>query len=81
MSLKTDNLFIEFMGNGDPSGIATTKAKYYIITDTIEYYLIDVETLKKVCLNYNDQIKTTKSGSTAGYLLNKNIIFKISIHL
>ena len=45
-SLKTGNFFIEFIGYGKPSGITTKEAKFYILTDTKIYYLINVEELK-----------------------------------
>ena len=41
-SLKTCNFFIEFLGYNKPSGITTTEADYYIISDTINYYLISI---------------------------------------
>ena len=45
-SLKTNNVFIEFKAYGIPLGITTTEANYYIINDTINYYLIDTNKLK-----------------------------------
>ena len=51
MSLRTNNFFIEFIGYGKPSGITTTEAKFYILTDTKIYYLIDVDELKKICID------------------------------
>ena len=51
MSLKTGNFFIEFYGYGKKTGITTTKANFYIISDTINYYLINVNVLKEIIDN------------------------------
>ena len=67
MSLKTSNIFIEFMGYGKPSGIATTEANFYIINDTINYYLISVIKLKQ--LVKNTRILNTKDGLTSGFII------------
>ena len=64
MSLRTNNFFIEFIGYGKPSGITTTEAKFYILTDTKIYYLIDVDELKKICID--KPILTTRDGLTMG---------------
>lgn len=71
-SLKTNNFFIEFKGYGKPSGISTTEADYYIISDTINYYLISVYKLK--LLVENSRIISTKDKLTFGYLIKKQII-------
>ena len=71
-SLKTNNFFIEFKGYGKPSGISTTEANYYIISDTINYYLISVYKLK--LLVENSRIISTKDKFTFGYLIKKQII-------
>lgn len=72
MSLKTNNFFIEFMGYGKPSGIAITEAEFYIINDTIIYYLIDTDILKQ--LVKNTRIFKTKDGKTSGHLLTRKIL-------
>ena len=41
MSLKTGNFYTEFYGYGKETGITTTKAIFYIISDTINYYLLE----------------------------------------
>ena len=71
-SLKSGNVFIEFYGYDKPSGITTTEADYYIITDTINFYMIEIAKLKELCLLCN--IKKTKYTSTMGYLLNIRIL-------
>jgi hypothetical protein len=77
-SLKTFNCFIEYFAYGVPSGISVTTANYYIITDTIDYYLIETKILKELCQKYNN-IKKTNDNLTSGYLLKKNIIVENSI--
>ena len=71
-SLKTNNFFIEFEGYGKPSGINITEADYYIINDTITYYLIRVSKLK--LLIKNKPIRTTKDKVTFGFLIKTQII-------
>ena len=71
-SIKTNNFFIEFLGYGKPSGITTTEADYYIISDTINYYLISVDKLK--ILVENARIITTKDKLTYGYLIKTKLI-------
>ena len=77
MSLRTNNFFIEFIGYGKPSGITTTEAKFYILTDTKIYYLIDVEALKKLIITC--PILTTADGETMGHIVKKAVIKENSI--
>ena len=50
-SLITNNYFIEFLGrNENSSGISITESDYYIITNTIDYYLIKTSKLKNYVL-------------------------------
>ena len=78
-SLTTGNYYIEYQGYNKPSGITTTKADYYILSNTKEYYLIDVDILK--ALTKNKPTRPTKDGSTLGYIVNKNLIIKHSIEI
>jgi len=71
------NFFIEYMGYGKPSGIATTQANYYIITDGENYYLIDTLKLKELC-NIHGTFKTTKNKTTQGYIIKKDIVISYS---
>ena len=71
-SLKTNNFFIEFEGYGKPSGINITEADYYIINDTITYYLIGVSKLK--LLIKDKKIISTYDKLTFGYLIKTQII-------
>ena len=79
MSLKTNNFFIEFYGYGKKTGITTTKANFYIISDTINYYLINVNVLKEIIDNNKFPMQKTKDKTTIGYLVSKNIIIENSI--
>ena len=74
---KTNNFFIEFIGRGKPSGIDTTEAAYYILNDSVIYYLIDVQLLKKLVVTCR-WVKN-KDNSATGYLINKNIIIENSV--
>ena len=76
LSLKTNNLFIEFESYRKPSGISSTKAHYYIFSDTIDYYLIETQKLKTILSNIeNKKIVSTKDKQTFGYLIRKEVIF------
>ena len=77
MSLKTNNFFIEFYGYNKPSGIATTEANFYIITDTNIYYLIDVTKLKDITKKC--KIFKTKDGNTSGHLIGREMLILNSI--
>ena len=79
----TNNFFIEILSYNNPSGIQTTHADYYIITDTNKYYLIEVDILKKLISELGDTKKLvyTKDKSSLGYIINKNVIINLSIIL
>ena len=79
MSLKTGNFFIEFYGYGKETGITITKANFYIISDTINYYLIDTNVLKELIGNNKFPMQKTRDKTTIGYLVSKNIIIENSI--
>ena len=81
MSLKTNNFFIEFFGYGKPSGISITKSNFYIISDTIHFYLIETNKLKEIIKNNTFKIISTKDNLTHGYLIMKNIIINNSIKI
>ena len=76
LSLKTNNLFIEFESYKKPSGISSSKSNYYIFCDTIDYYLIETQKLKDILSNIeNKKIMSTKDKLTFGYLVRKEVIF------
>ena len=43
---KTGNIAIEFKYNNKKSGILISEAKYYIVNDKINYYMIETNKLK-----------------------------------
>ena len=53
LSLKTNNLFIEFESYKKYSGIS--RSHYYIFCDTIDYYLIETQKLKKILSNIENK--------------------------
>lgn len=79
LALRTNNYFIEFQGYGKPTGISTTAAHFYIITNTQNYYLISTTKLKKLIRGQRYKyIRTTKDKFngrlTHGYIFDCNII-------
>ena len=77
-SNKTGNFFIEFLGrNNAPSGISSTKADYYIITNSINYYMIQTNVLKSLCKN--KRILTLKDKSASGFIIPCSVIIENSI--
>lgn len=68
MSLKTNNYFIEYMGYGKPSGVAVSLAEFYIITNTINYYIIGLKELKELIKKYGIK-RNTKDGLTFGFII------------
>lgn len=48
LSNKTHNYFIEYESSGKPSGIMTSTANYYIITNGEDYYCIKRSKLKAI---------------------------------
>jgi hypothetical protein len=76
-SIKSKNFFIEFEGYGKPSGINATKADNYIITDGINYYLINSLKLKDICEECI--IRTTKDKLTYGYIVPVQLVINESI--
>ena len=77
MSNKTGNYFIEFLGrNNMISGISKTKADYYIITNSIDYYLIKINLLKSLCKN--QRVLSLKDKSATGFIIPCNIIIENS---
>jgi len=83
MSKKTGNFFIEFLSYLNPSGIQTTHADFYIISDTNIFYMIEVEILKKLLfkLGNNKKVVHTPDESTFGYIIKKELIIDLSIIL
>ena len=79
-SNNTGNFYIEYNGYGKLSGISTTEAQYYIITDGINYYLIRTDKLKSLCAQYG-VIRTTKDLKTFGCVINCDIVICHSLSI
>ena len=80
MSNITGNYYIEFLGrNEKPSCISITEADYYIITNTIDYYMIKTSKLKKLCAN--QPVKTLKDKSSSGFIIPCILLIKNSIQI
>ena len=75
-AIQTGNFFIEYLGYGKPSGISTTKANFYILTDTIYYFLIQTDVLKLLCKGkYSAK---TPDNNSIGFLISRYDIIKNS---
>ena len=80
MSNITGNFYFEFLGrNEKQSGISTTESDYYIITDTIKYYMIKTTLLKTLCKNM--PIRALKDKSASGFIIPCIVIIKNSIQI
>ena len=70
---KTGNFYVEYECNDKPSGIATTKAKYYYIY-LDKLYILKTEDLKDKCRKYLNTKKDKKGGDN---MASKGIIIPI----
>ena len=79
-SRQTGNFFIEYSGYGKPSGLAITEADYYIINDTMNYYLITVSRLLRIIKRYDEvgKLKRVQFSSPDGHVT-KGYIFKKAV--
>lgn len=71
---KTGNFYVEYFCNGKPSGIATTKAKYYYIY-LDELYILKTDDLKAKCRKYLNTDRDKKGGDN---MASKGIIIPIN---
>ena len=79
---KTGNVFIEYESNNKKSGIETTQSDYYIITDKVEYFLIEVILLKQLINDDKNILKIyNNKTNNRGYLLKKFILLNNSLNL
>ena len=76
-AIKTGNFFIEYLGYNKPSGIAITKANYYILTDIKYYFMINIDKLKLLCKG-KYSVKTPDN-SSIGFLVSRYDIIKNSV--
>ena len=80
MSNITGNYFIEFLGrNEKPSWITSTESDFYIITNTINYYMISTTLLKSLCKNM--PVRCLKDKSATGFLIPCKVIITNSIQI
>ena len=84
-SRQTGNFFIEYFGYGKPSGIAITDAEYYVINDTVNYYLISVSRLLRIIKRYAEvgklkrvQFSSSSGCVTKGYIFKKAVLLKFA---
>lgn len=85
LSLKTGNVFIEYMAFNKKSGIDKTIADYYIIVLPINhldnhFLLIEVEALKNIISNKKYSRKHTDK-LKSGYIFSKDEIIKNGIFI
>jgi len=78
-SWVTCNFYIEFWCNFKPSGLSTTEADYYIITNTIDFYLVAVDDLVSYINNTGPPTVGFKSdvGLVKGYIIKIKDFIKI----
>ena len=84
-STETGNFFIEYSGYGKPTGIAITDAHYYVINDTMNYYLISVHKLLAIIKRYDEvgklkrvQFSSSDGHVTKGYIFKKAVLLKFA---
>ena len=76
-AIQTSNFFIEYLGYNKPSGLSTTKADYYILSDTKYYFMIRTDVLKLLCKGkYSAK---TPDNSSIGFLISRYDIIKNSV--
>lgn len=84
-----NNYYIEYKCSFKNSGIYHTESDYYIITDTINYYMIETQKIKDIIIKYKDDKnilkdhkRTNPDGQCVqGYLIKCYIINNESIKL
>jgi hypothetical protein len=80
MSLKTGNIVVEVEFDNKPSALSTTKSKYWMITDGVDYKWFLVDDLKR-CVQDNDLklLRFKSKGDSKykrAYLIKKHILYK-----
>ena len=64
-SKKTPNFFLEYECNGKPSGLASTKADYWVICDEEENNFINTTKLKDIAKTYGYKWEGTPHGGAS----------------
>ena len=85
VSRHSGNFFIEYIQYGKASGIAITDADYYVISDTINYWMVDVGDLNELIADTREANKLkirwnrNKDGMvTTGYVLKKTDVLEFA---
>ena len=79
----TGNFYIEFfnVNKNVSSGINTTKADFYILSDTVEFYMISTPKLIMLCDEFKDITKINKNMGAVGVLIPVASIIHHSIRI
>jgi len=87
-SSQTGNFFIEYFQYGKPSGISITDADYYVINDTVDYYMISVGRIHRIIQRYEELGKLRKCEFpspdgliTKGYIFKKTVLIRFATML
>jgi len=79
-SKETGNIVIEIESNNKLSALTTTKAKYWVIYDGIEYHWFLTENIKKCIqennLRYAEFVAKGDIKSKKAYLINKRLLYQ-----
>lgn len=83
MSAKTGNVAIEIGFKNNPSGIASTKADFYVIEIAQEDWVISVEVLKKMVVDkkYFKEVKGGDNYTSRLLLFKSDVITSVSRRL
>lgn len=80
MSHETGNLFIEIEYGGNPSGLMTTEADYWVIMDRYDYLMISPRNMFRCIimhrLEWGEFVGTGDSKRKKGYLIKKDLLKK-----
>tara|TARA_R110000822_G_scaffold18606_1_gene61377 strand:- start:133 stop:558 length:426 start_codon:yes stop_codon:yes gene_type:complete len=79
-SKHTGNIVIEISFDGKPSALLTSKSKYWVIYDGIEYNWFLIDDIKR-CIKQNNLRTVTFTGrgdtkSKEAYLIKKELLYK-----
>ena len=79
-SMHTGNIVIEIEFDNKASALSTTKAKFWVIYDGIEYHWFDVSDINK-CINENNLRPTNFTGrgdnkEKKAYLIKKELLYQ-----
>jgi len=82
-SLHTGNIVIEIEFNNKPSALSTTKSKYWVIYDGLNYNWFNVNDIRKCIkennLYYREFIGRGDIHSKKAYLIKKELLYKYKL--